>query len=317
MRDVPKVVPDVDFTLSRHFLGLIEQGDRQTSSFLHAIDHRAQGLDLKSYFITRDESTGKEWDEAITKLDPDNAAHHTLKNFLTNNSEGKLMFPMYVNFLKLLYVIPSLLTCDVRHSVLAWDNVAPSKSRLKYYFLTENTSFKSMREIMTIGGLHDIPEEGMQDLRSLIITLLELPNDYPENENFPIPPPANKKWKEQEDQARTFAYYFDIAAGQGNKPDVKFYLPTRSFGGDDYTLSRRLVEWMKVHGRGDYGERYLNMVDALAEHRGLANGKGLHSYITYQFGKGGVPDIKSYLIPETYHPTRFDNVIQNSSRFDN
>lgn len=156
---------------------------------------------------------------------------------------------------------------------------------------------------MTIGGLHDIPEDRLQDLRSFITTILELPDDYPEDARLTSAPPARKMWPEQEDPAECFAYFFDIAPGR--KPEVKFYLPTRRFGGDDLTIARRLIDWLKVRGRGDYGDRYLSMMHALAEHRGLVNGKGLHSYISYQFTKSGVPDIKSYLVPEAFHPARF------------
>lgn len=100
MRDVLRVVPDADFTWSRHFLELIEQGDRPSSSFFHAVDHHhSKGLDLKSYLIRRDGeelTTQNEWDEAITKLDPNNASHHAVKDFFANNPEGKLSSPVYV-----------------------------------------------------------------------------------------------------------------------------------------------------------------------------------------------------------------------------
>lgn len=197
------------------------------------------------------------------------------------------------------------LTSNTYCSVLAWDNVAPSQSRLKWYFVTTNTSFKALREIMTMGGLLKISEESLQDLRSLITTVLGLPDDFPEETNFPSAPPVGKTWLDKEDLVECFVYFFDIAPRHGSKPDVKFYLPTRRYGPDDLTISRRMVDWMKARGRGEYGDRYLAMMDAVAEHRGLENGKGLHSYISYQFGKNGVPDIKSYLTPETYHPARF------------
>lgn len=158
---------------------------------------------------------------------------------------------------------------------------------------------------MSMGGLLEISEDKVQDLRSLITTVLGLPHDYPEDDKFPPAPPVGKTWLDQEDLVECFVYFFDVAPRHGSKPDVKFYLPTRRYGPDDLTISQRMVVWMKSRGRGDYGDRYLKMMEAVAEHRGLKNGKGLHSYISYQFGKSGVPDIKSYLTPETYHPARF------------
>lgn len=48
------------------------------------------------------------------------------------------------------------------------------------------------------------------------------------------------------------------------------------------------------------------MMEAIAEHRNLGAGKGMHSYLRYQFGKiGNEPDIKSYFTPKAYHPQRF------------
>lgn len=97
MHDVPRVVPHADFTLSRFFLEAIENGSRKASNFLHAIDHGSERLELKSYFLSRDESTMSEWHDALTKLDPENPAHHALKGFLADNPEGTLLSPMYVD----------------------------------------------------------------------------------------------------------------------------------------------------------------------------------------------------------------------------
>lgn len=79
---------------------------------------------------------------------------------------------------------------------------------------------------MTMGRQLDIPEDGFQDLRSFITTVLGLPHDYPENENFPTPPLATKVWPEQEDLHDDFSFFFDIASHR-NEPEVNLYLPTR------------------------------------------------------------------------------------------
>jgi hypothetical protein len=103
MRDIKRVVPHVDFTLCQHFLDILEQGDQPTSNLLHAVDQpRSEGFDLKSYVtprdfkipVDRDSITKREWHEAIEKLNPDNASHKALKEFLETNPEGKLMSPL-------------------------------------------------------------------------------------------------------------------------------------------------------------------------------------------------------------------------------
>jgi hypothetical protein len=105
MRDVSMVVPEADFTLSLHFLKEFERHDQPASHFLHAVDHhQSQGLVLKSYLVPRSYGdpvnrrtmTLNELNEAISKLDPNNSSHHTLKVFLETNSEGRLLNPGYV-----------------------------------------------------------------------------------------------------------------------------------------------------------------------------------------------------------------------------
>lgn len=189
-------------------------------------------------------------------------------------------------------------------SVLAWDDVVPSKSRLKIYFTTPHTSFKSVREVVTMGGLLEFPEHNLQDLRLLICAILGLPDDYPEDEQVPSISPDGKRWKEFDALVEGFVYFFDVAP-RNNKPDVKFYLPTRKYGSDDLSIAQSLVDWMGKRGRGAYAAEYIRMLDSLAEHRGLNMGKGMHTYISYQLTSKGEPDVKSYLCPEIYHPARY------------
>ncbi|KAI1390512.1 aromatic prenyltransferase [Hypoxylon trugodes] len=290
MQTVSHIVRDVDFTWARHFLRELEKEDRPASYFLHAVEYNPAGkLGLKSYFAPRcfklleggDSMVKKEWDDAITKLGPSNACRDNLMEFLANNPEGKLMKPI----------------------VLAMDDVKPSKSRLKFYLMTPHTSFASLKEIMTMGGLIDIPEANMKDLRSLIQAIIGVPSDYPEHANMPITPPIGKTWADTENLFECFVYFFDIAP-QNPQPEIKLYLPARMYGPDDLEIAYRLMDWMRARGRGAYCDQYLRMLEVVGEHRGLANGKGLHSFISYQI-KNGEADVKSYFTPEAYHPARF------------
>lgn len=163
---------------------------------------------------------------------------------------------------------------------------------------------------MTLGGLIKVPESDMQDLRSFILTTLGLPDDYPEAAEISI----NKQWArpekdlfiENESMVAGFVYFFDIAPGSNNAiPKMKFYNPVRKYGPDDRGIAENLMSWMKARGRGVYAAGYLRMLESVAEHRGLENGKGLHTYISYMFSKKGEPDVKSYICPEAYHPARF------------
>lgn len=85
----------------------------------------------------------QEWDAAIRKLNPDgkHPGRDALITFLATSREGRLMKP----------------------NVMGMDNVEPDKSRLKMYFTSAHTSFKSVREIMTMDGIRDISEESLLD----------------------------------------------------------------------------------------------------------------------------------------------------------
>ncbi|KAI8951011.1 aromatic prenyltransferase [Xylaria longipes] len=136
--------------------------------------------------------------------------------------------------------------------VVAVDDVLPSQSRLKLYFMTPHASFLSLREAMTIG-----------------------------DSNMPYADLVGNTWVDTKDLVDYFVCYFNIVSGR-DKPEVKLYFPTRRFGPDDLTLCYQLMQWMTARGRGTYCDRYLAMTKAMGEHRGLENGQDIHSFISYQ-----------------------------------
>ncbi|EER38497.1 dimethylallyl tryptophan synthase GliD1 [Histoplasma capsulatum H143] len=265
----------------------LEAGEPPATTLMHAVEYNKEAsFGLKSYFLARkpfiggDPATTQEWDDAIMKLNRGKAhpGRDALMHFLANSPEGKLMKP----------------------NVMGMDNVEPSKSRLKMYFTSANTSFKSVREIMTMGGISDISEESLQNLRSMILAVLGLPADFPEGKEISVESTtAGQTWKDLEALCEGFIYFFDIAPTSG-RPQVKFYLTTRKYGADDLTIARNLMAWMDEQGRGTNCDAYIGMLKRLAEHRGLENGKGMHGYISYQCSQKGEPDIKSYISPELY-----------------
>ncbi|KAK1454240.1 aromatic prenyltransferase [Colletotrichum cuscutae] len=304
MEKVPSALSGVDFSWYRHFLAELynpdrsvyakelENGDPPATTLMHAVEYNKKAsFGLKSYFLPRklfqggDPATLGEWDAAIKKLNPDgkHPGRDALMHFLANSPEGRLMKP----------------------NVMGMDNVTPSKSRLKMYFTSRHTCFNSVREVITMGGLRDVSEASLQDLRSLILAILGLPEDYPEDAEFaPTSASGDNKWDDFDALCEGFTYFFDIAPSSGT-PDVKFYLPTRKYGPDDLTIARNLVAWLRERGRGAYCNEYLAMLEKLAVHRGLENGKGMHAYISYQCTDKGEPDIKSYISPELYHKARY------------
>lgn len=304
MDRVVSVLPGADYTWHRHFMAELynpdrsayarelEQGDPPATTLMHAVEYNKKAsFGLKSYFLPRkwfqggDPATLQEWDAAIVELSPDgyHPGRDALMRFLSTSAEGRLMRP----------------------NVMAMDNVEPSRSRLKMYFTSRHTSFHSVREVMTMGGLRDVSEASLQDLRWLLAAVLGLPRDYPEDAEVPSAAAiSGGDWFDSSALCQGFTYCFDIAHASGT-PDVKIYVKTRKLGPDDRAIAHNLVGWMREHGRGAYCEQYLGMLDRLAEHRGLENGKGMHAYISYQCTGKGEPDVKSYISPEVCHKARY------------
>ena len=55
---------------------------------------------------------------------------------------------------------------------------------------------------------------------------------------------------------------------------------------------------MKAHGRGQYYDRYMSMLENMAYHRHLKDKKELQSYVSYLINKSGELDITTYINPE-------------------
>ncbi|KAI0147389.1 dimethylallyl tryptophan synthase GliD1 [Xylariaceae sp. FL1272] len=300
---ISEIVPTVDLTWVNHFFATLfdhdvskyvkeaEAGAHFSSTVLHAAEFLPKGLSLKTYFLPRrlGQTEGQiplaQWEESLAKLDPNNPARAALNLFLEGNDEGKLLSPF----------------------MLAVDDVAPSESRLKFYFQTPHTSFASVREIMTFGGRISVPETSMQDLRNLIVAITGIEEDFPDSKEVPCAaeydPVAKDNFVELPILLSGYLYYFDIAPGAA-LPDIKFYCPVRRYGRDDLSLAQATVEWMNSHKRVGYGDQYLSMLQSLAQHRRLEDGKGMQTYVSCLIKKNGELDITSYLGPEAFDPAR-------------
>ncbi|KAL8786719.1 MAG: hypothetical protein Q9195_008094 [Heterodermia aff. obscurata] len=194
--------------------------------------------------------------------------------------------------------------------MLAVDDVIPEKSRLKFYFQTPHTSFSSVREIMTLGGRIDIPEAQLKDLQTLIAAVTGLEEDFPADAEVPCAPEYNPSAKDNFIELPIllsgYLYYFDIGLGS-TLPNIKFYTPVRRYGRDDLSLAHGITGWMENHGRGEYCQRYLSMLENLSQHRALQDGKGMQTYVSCLFKKNGELDITSYIGPEAFDSARMTN----------
>ncbi|KJZ72347.1 hypothetical protein HIM_08273 [Hirsutella minnesotensis 3608] len=298
LQQLADAMPSVDLTWANHFFATLYDHDRSkyeqeatkgahfTTTVMNAVEFVPKGLTMKTYFIPRKLGQDKGqippslWEETLAQLDPTNVARAALYDFTKSSPEGKLLSPF----------------------MLAVDDVAPAKSRLKLYFRTPHTSFSSVREIMTLGGRIPVPEAQLQDLRSLIAAVTGLPEGFPEDAQVARTPESQSDAKSTfveglPDLLSGYIYYFDLAPGSV-LPDIKFYSQVRHYGLDDLSLAKGITGWMDAHGRGQYCQRYLTMLKSLCPHRQLDEGKGMQVYLSCLFKKTGELDITSYVVPE-------------------
>lgn len=70
--------------------------------------------------------------------------------------------------------------------MVAVDNVVPHDLQLKIYFHTANTSFRSVRQILTLGGFLKSSEQALEDLKTFIHAITGLPDDFTEDKEAPL-----------------------------------------------------------------------------------------------------------------------------------
>ncbi|KAF2017048.1 dimethylallyl tryptophan synthase GliD1 [Aaosphaeria arxii CBS 175.79] len=308
------ILKGLDNTWAQHFFSTLFDHDNarimkeaaaggHLASTIHlAVEYNDKGTAVKTYFFPRKLEQGglmpmSDWKSSVDALEfepkdqssPAPAVFQTpartaLDNYLANNAYGKHLTPIS----------------------MAIDNVAPEKSRLKWYFHTTQTSYASVRDTMTLGGLIKGAKVDalLDDLRTLVNVTNGVPEDFPEDAEVPAGSELEVTcdFGDLTSVLRGYLYYFDIAPGK-ETPEVKIFVPTRYYGRDDLTLARSLTKWMEKNGRGAHCERYMSMLEGLAGHRDLKDGKGLQSYVSCLFKKGEL-DVTTYLGAEAFHEGR-------------
>ncbi|KAF2133643.1 dimethylallyl tryptophan synthase GliD1 [Dothidotthia symphoricarpi CBS 119687] len=308
------MLPKVDNNWANHFLSTLYDHDNAKfareavrgghlgTSVQLAVEFVETGPAIKTYFFPRKFGQAgimplEQWQASIDELQLEHRtsagassgsfetpARTALDNFLATSPEGKHLTPIS----------------------LAVDNVAPEKSRLKWYFHTARTSFVSVRHIMTLGGSITTPKMDslLSELHSLVKTVNGLADDFPEDKEVPAGSELQTtcNFGELSKALKGYLYYFDIAPGKA-VPEIKLFVPTRYYGRDDLALGSALTQWMEVNGRGAYCAKYLTMLESLAGHRRLDEGKGLQTYVSCLFKKGEL-DITTYLGAEAFHKGR-------------
>lgn len=307
LQHLSDILPELDPSWASHFLSTFYDHDKVKyveesqsasgmplrSTMLVCFEFGHSGTTSKTYMSPRKLgqqgfASLSEYISAIEALGPSRALD-TVTDFLNTSAEGP----------------------DLKPFMLAVDNIAPSASRLKFYFATPRTSYNSIREVLTLGGRIKNPtlESKLRTLHELVKAIMPTPPDLPDDADIPAPPPsnANPESKSNPDKSTDMAdqrpdfiagyqYYFDIAPG-ATLPDIKFYIPIRKEQMNDRVVADGLTDWMRAQGRGAFCDGYVRVLEGLAGGKDLGQVHGLHTHICCMVKASGEFEVTSYLAP--------------------
>ncbi|PYI09175.1 aromatic prenyltransferase [Aspergillus sclerotiicarbonarius CBS 121057] len=178
-------------------------------------------------------------------------------------------------------------TPPLEMDMLAIDMIPAVDSRLKIYFRNRQTSFASIRQMMTLGNRITTPslEVGLQNLRRLWGALLGQAGVL---DDTPLPGGNH----------RTGGILYNMEFRPGSSaPKIKIYIPARHYAASDWHVITALNEYMYgVNGQSQkpnmptYADAFRKVFthDALHE-------RGLHTYIACSVQAGGDLRVVSYI----------------------
>ena len=170
---------------------------------------------------------------------PEHRAHATQKTNIQVMTEAIEAAPSFTSGdLSALYTFREFVREHAKVSpemdMLAIDLVEPSQSRLKIYFRIRETSFESVREIMTLGGrvTNSDMDTGLQSLRHLWDSLFDQ-QGVPDNWHLPVL------------KHRTAGMLYNVEFRLGSRaPKVKIYMPVRHYAQNDWQIMNAVSNFM-------------------------------------------------------------------------
>ena len=184
---------------------------------------------------------------------PEYRAHHTGKTNIQVISEAIEAAPFCKSEdLSALYTFQEFVREYAKEplemDMLAIDLVEPSQSRLKIYLRSRETSFESVRQIMTLGGrlTNSDMDMGLQGMRHLWDSIFDQ-QGVPEN----APLPASNH--------RTAGVLYYVAFRLGSRaPKVKIYIPVRHYAQNDWQIMNAVTDFINPAPVGTNGNTQLN-----------------------------------------------------------
>ncbi|KAF4498012.1 tryptophan dimethylallyltransferase [Fusarium agapanthi] len=278
--NLAKVIPELDLTWFEHFWHeLLGPGSPTTSTsaistkgstIFAALEMLRGRLSVKVYFIPVETPDISAWQQIKQAIETSGCQHLEALNhvdeYLSSHDNGRQLRPF----------------------MLAIDLVEPSASRLKIYVRSNQTSFRFVRDIMTVGGLRTGLDQSLGNFYDLWKRALGLnPDTSPEDELPTV------------DHLTSGAVFnFDVAP-KSSIPDVKAYIPVRHYTNNDLRAALGLIGYLEEHGNEGYSQSYLRVLDMLAPPGQLDQSTGVQTYFAVAC-QGGDLSLTSYLNPQLY-----------------
>lgn len=182
--------------------------------------------------------------------------------------------------------------------IVAIDCVQSSKSRIKIYVRSRLTSFDSVADVMTMGGLlaNEGTPKALASLKELWGLVLGLQPDF--STSAPLESRGHR--------TAGILYYFELKPGAA-LPTSKVYIPAKHYGVNDLEVARGLSGFLKARGNVFANDDYLEGVQKVFNHRGLDQGRGIQTYISCAFAASSLT-VTSYVNPQIYQDRRFATI---------
>nr|RBQ84427.1 hypothetical protein FVER53263_20809 [Fusarium verticillioides] len=280
--NLAKIIPELDLTWFEHFWhellgaespipstsGISTKG----STIFAALEMLHGHLSIKVYFIpveTQDVSAWHQIKHAIETSGCQNLETlYRVDAYLSSHDDGRQLRPF----------------------MLAIDLVEPGASRLKIYARSNQTSFRFVRDVMTVGGLRTDLDKSLEKFFDLWKRALGLNHDASPGDELP----------EVDHMTSGAVFNFDVAP-KSSIPDVKAYIPVRHYADNDLQAALGLIGYLEEFGNGYgvYSQSYLRVLDMLAPAGQLDQATGVQTYFAVAC-QGENLSLTSYLNPQLY-----------------
>ncbi|KAK2688124.1 hypothetical protein QWA68_013012 [Fusarium oxysporum] len=284
-----RAFPGTDTTLFNHFYDYFngqwtaDKPEGHRSTMFWAFDLKESATTNKAYFFPGAvaHSVGKSTLDVVTD------AISSAPGCQPENISAFASFARFVNERRYL---------NLEMDMLALDLVPIEKSRLKIYFRDRRTDFRSVTEMMSLGGrIHGADfDVGMSNLRNLWDTLLGtsgVPDD--------IPLPHNNH--------RTAGILYNVELRTNSTiPKVKIYIPVRHYAKNDSQILEALKGFLTDQASKlpdvaidlNWAKRYSDCLYSIFGEEMLSNGLGVHTYIGCSIQSKGDLRVVAYVNPQ-------------------